>query len=185
MDTGWMLFKKVVNADGTVRRHGFSASFYEFIPNTEFLTENTRIVCLDDFKTDSLESAWDYLIEVTRHKRWSLYPYIKEQTEWIKPECLNDFITEWDQVKEDWAIGEFRKVTPQLPPRTATTKPELLPRPSTVKQDRTPRSAIVKPASKPDPCHPVATEPKKNTKPVSRCWEFTKFLFSSVFALWW
>ena len=101
MDNGWIYLKKDVNTDGTARGYKFGLTNSNKRRSREYRTENSSIIHLEDYETNEMECAEAELEWKAEAGGMLLYP---NSTEWIKPECFDEFMILWNTVKETYHI---------------------------------------------------------------------------------
>lgn len=97
MDNGWIYLKKDVNTDGTARGYKFGLTNSNKRRSREYRTENPSIIHLEDYETNDMERAEAELEWKAEEGGMLLYA---NSTEWIKPECFDEFMAIWRAVKE-------------------------------------------------------------------------------------
>ena len=97
MKPGWIYLKKDVNTDGTARGYKFGLTKCNNRRSKEYRTENPSIVHIDDYETKDMERAEAELEWEAEKGGMLLYP---NSTEWIKPECFDEFMDVWNAVKD-------------------------------------------------------------------------------------
>ena len=110
MQQGWIYLKKDVNTDGTARGYKFGLTKSNSRRSKEYRTENPSIVHLEDYETNDMERAEAELEWKAEAGGMLLYP---NSTEWIKPECFDDFMVIWSIVKETYHIDAPPPVEPE------------------------------------------------------------------------
>jgi hypothetical protein len=101
MSKGWIYLKKDVNTDGTARGYKFGLTNSNKRRSREYRTENPGIVHIESYETDWMDAAEFDLAHKVEAAGMRLYP---NSDEWVKPECFDEFMVMWEEVKARYHI---------------------------------------------------------------------------------